>query len=88
MRRGDGIDDGMDPAVDLVLLLGRRPHALTPFEWLVLVVTGVSGMTAVRNAGWFAMAAIMLLPPAFALAPRFGIGIVRRAPATDWGDRL
>jgi hypothetical protein len=43
---------------------GRRRSALTSYEWLVLLVTGLSTMSTVRSAGWFAMAAVMTLPVA------------------------
>ncbi|MCW3049906.1 MAG: hypothetical protein JWO74_4190 [Solirubrobacterales bacterium] len=43
---------------------GRRRSALTSYEWLVLLVTGLSTMSTVRSAGWFAMAALMTLPVA------------------------
>jgi hypothetical protein len=58
---------------------GRRPRALTTFEWLALLVTGVAGMAAVRNAGWFAMTAVMTLPLVFAPAP-----VVRRQHGSGW----
>jgi hypothetical protein len=48
---------------------GRHPRELSTFEWLALLVTGVAGMAAVRNAGWFAMTAVMTLPRVFPLAP-------------------
>jgi hypothetical protein len=47
---------------------GRRPRGVTTFEWLLLAVTGVAGMATIRNAGWFALAAIMVLPVTFASA--------------------
>ena len=57
-------------------LLGRARIALTRFEWLALAVTGVAGLDAVRNVGYFALVALMLLPsaldrawPASATAP-------------------
>jgi hypothetical protein len=43
---------------------GRRRSALTNYEWLVLLVTGLSTMSTVRSAGWFTMAALMTLPVA------------------------
>jgi hypothetical protein len=46
---------------------GRRRSALTTYEWLVLLVTGLSTMSTVRSAGWFGMAALMTLP--LALTP-------------------
>jgi hypothetical protein len=45
-------------------LLGRSRIALTRFEWLALAVTGVAGLDAVRNVGYFALVAVMLLPKA------------------------
>ena len=45
-------------------LLGRAHMALTRFEWLALAVTGLAGLDAVRNVGYFALAALMLLPAA------------------------
>jgi hypothetical protein len=45
---------------------GRRRSALTTYEWLLLLATGISAMSAVRGAGWFAMAALMTLPVALA----------------------
>lgn len=45
-------------------LLGRAHTALTRFEWLALAVTGLAGLDAVRNVGYFALAALMLLPTA------------------------
>jgi hypothetical protein len=45
-------------------LLGRSRIALTRFEWLMLAVTGAAGLDAVRNVGYFALVALMLLPSA------------------------
>ena len=45
-------------------LLGRSRRALTRFEWLALTVTGVAGLDAIRNVGYFALVALMLLPSA------------------------
>lgn len=41
---------------------GRRPEALTTWEWLALLLTGIAGMAASRNAGWYALLAMMTLP--------------------------
>ena len=37
---------------------------MTRFEWLALAVTGFAGLDAVRNVGYFALVALMLLPSA------------------------
>jgi hypothetical protein len=69
---------GLSTAPFYVVLLtcawayGRRPGALTAYEWLVLAVTGAAGMATVRNAGWFALAAIMILPTVFRASDRSG----------------
>jgi hypothetical protein len=43
-------------------LLGQCRRAATPFEQLALVLTCVAGFSATRNIGWFAFAALMLVP--------------------------
>lgn len=43
-------------------LLARFGHRLTPTERVILVLTLVSGLLAVRNIIWFALAAVMLVP--------------------------
>ncbi|MGZ4335286.1 MAG: hypothetical protein ACXVRJ_13585 [Gaiellaceae bacterium] len=45
-------------------LLGRSRTAVTRFGWLALAVTGISGLAAVRNLGYFTLVALMLLPSA------------------------
>jgi hypothetical protein len=45
-------------------LLGRSRTALTRFEWFALAATGVAGLDAVRNIGYFALVALMFLPSA------------------------
>jgi hypothetical protein len=42
---------------------GRR--RVSAFEWLVILATAISGVAAVRNAGFFAIAALMIVPTAF-----------------------
>jgi hypothetical protein len=49
-----------------VRAFARRRAEVTAFEWLVLLATGVAGIAAVRNAGFFALAALMIIPAAFA----------------------
>lgn len=44
-------------------LSGRARGVLTRAEWLLLCVTGLAALVAVRNAAWFALAAACLLPP-------------------------
>ncbi len=55
-------------------LVGRWRSRLTTFELLALGFTFASGLLAVRNLGWFAFAALMLVPPlideAFPVRPR------------------
>ena len=43
-------------------LLGRNRGRLTAFEQLALVLTLVSGVTAIRSIVWFGLAALVLLP--------------------------
>jgi hypothetical protein len=45
-------------------LRGRARGALTRFEWLAIAVIGAAGLDAVRNVGYFALVALMLLPAA------------------------
>jgi hypothetical protein len=49
---------------------GRRAEVLSPWEWLALLTTGIAGLMAVRNAGWYALLALMTLPVALGGAPR------------------
>ena len=51
-------------ALGVVWLLGRSRSALVRFERLALLVTLVAALSATRNIGWFAFAAIMLVPSA------------------------
>jgi len=45
-----------------IVLIARRPRALTPFEIGVLALTAAGGLHASRSIPWFAFAAGMLLP--------------------------
>ena len=45
-------------------LAGRSRLALTRFERLALLLTGIAALSATRNIGWFALAALMLCPSA------------------------
>jgi hypothetical protein len=45
-------------------LLGRARPALTRFDWLALALSGAAGLDAVRNIGYFALIALMLVPKA------------------------
>jgi len=49
-------------------LLGRARPSLTRFEWLALALIGAAALDAVRNVGYFALIALMLLPSALDLA--------------------
>jgi hypothetical protein len=49
---------------------GRRPDSLTAWEWIALLLTAVAGMAASRNAGWYALLAIMTLPTVLWTADR------------------
>ena len=51
-------------AIGVAWLAGRSRLALTRFERIVLLVTLLAGLSATRNIGWFAFAAIMLCPSA------------------------
>jgi hypothetical protein len=51
-------------AIGVAWLAGRSRTALTRFERVVLLVTLIAGLSATRNIGWFAFAAIMLCPSA------------------------
>jgi hypothetical protein len=60
--------------------IGRRGDRMTPFEKLLLLVSGVGGMLALRYTGWFALAALMILPAALdAEMPRLREGSSRAA---------
>jgi hypothetical protein len=48
----------------------RRRSGATAFDWLVLLTTAAAGVAAVRNAGFFALAALMIVPAAFASGAR------------------
>jgi hypothetical protein len=50
-------------AAGTIWLLGRFRDRLTRFEQLVLILTLVGGVTAIRSIIWFALAALVLLPP-------------------------
>ncbi len=50
--------------IGVAWLAGRSRLALTRFERAVLLVTLLAGLSASRNIGWFAFAAIMLCPSA------------------------
>jgi hypothetical protein len=43
-------------------LAGRARRSLRPFELLALGFTGLAGLAAVRNLGWFALTALILAP--------------------------
>jgi hypothetical protein len=45
-----------------VWLLGSHPQSVTTYEKLVLIATAVTGLLAIRNIAWFALAAIIILP--------------------------
>lgn len=61
-------------------LIGRSGAQLTGFERIVLVVTLLAGLLAIRNMVWFALAATMLVP---VLAERAGtVAETRQAP--EW----
>lgn len=45
--------------------LARRRRRTSTFEQLVLLATAVAGIAAVRNAGFFAIAALMIVPATF-----------------------
>jgi hypothetical protein len=51
-------------AIGVVWLAGRSRLALTRYERLALLATLVAALSATRNIGWFAFAAIMLCPSA------------------------
>jgi hypothetical protein len=51
-------------AIGVAWLAGRSRTALTRWERLALLATLVAGLSATRNIGWFAFAAIMLCPSA------------------------
>jgi len=51
-------------AIGVAWLAGRSRTALTRFERLALLATLLAGLSANRNIGWFAFAAIMLCPSA------------------------
>ncbi len=51
-------------AIGVAWLCGRSRSALTRFERIALLVTLLAGLSAMRNIGWFAFAAIMLCPSA------------------------
>jgi hypothetical protein len=51
-------------AIGSVWLAARKPRALTLFEHLALIGLLFSGLGAVRNAVWFALAAAMVVPRA------------------------
>ncbi len=51
-------------AIGVVWLTGRSRTALTRYERLALLATLVGALSATRNIGWFAFAAIMLCPSA------------------------
>ena len=51
-------------ALAVAWLAGRSRTALTRYERLALLATLVAGLSATRNIGWFAFAAIMLCPSA------------------------
>jgi hypothetical protein len=53
-----------------VWAFARRRSALTAFEWMVLLTTAAAGIAAVRNAGLFALAALMIVPVAFEARPQ------------------
>jgi hypothetical protein len=50
--------------IGVVWLVGRSRAALTRYERLALLATLVAALSATRNIGWFAFAAIMLCPSA------------------------
>jgi hypothetical protein len=51
-------------AIGVAWIAGRSRTALTRFERLALLATLLAGLSATRNIGWFAFAAIMLCPSA------------------------
>lgn len=51
-------------AVGVAWVAGRSRTALTRFERLALLATLLAALSATRNVGWFAFAAIMLCPSA------------------------
>jgi hypothetical protein len=51
-------------AIAVAWVVGRSRRTLTRFEQLALLVTLLAGLSATRNIGWFAFAAIMLVPSA------------------------
>jgi hypothetical protein len=51
-------------AIAVAWIAGRSRTALTRFERLALLATLLAGLSATRNIGWFAFAAIMLCPSA------------------------